>query len=59
MDSNDNTVGKSSLSRESLLLAPVQEIRSRGFQLFDEQPIVRQLHPNSRGAVSGWEMGIL
>jgi len=42
MGSVDSTVGENSQSRESRHLAPVQEIRSRGFQLFDEQPVVRQ-----------------
>ena len=35
-------VGENSQSRESRPLAPVQEIRSRGFQ-FAEQTIVRQI----------------
>ena len=39
----DSAVGESSQNRESRPLAPVQEIRSSGFQLFDEQAIVR--HP--------------
>jgi len=40
MGSVDSAVCENSQSRESRLLAPVEEIRSRGFQLVDEQPIV-------------------
>jgi len=40
MGSVDSRVGEKSQSRESRPLAPVQEIR--GFQLFNEQPIVGQ-----------------
>jgi len=43
MGSVDSTVGESSQKSESQSLTPTKEIRSRGFQLFDEQPIVR--HP--------------
>jgi len=35
-------------SRKSRLLAPVQEIRSRGFQLFGEQPTVPQPQPGEQ-----------
>jgi len=42
MGSIDSRAGESSQSKDSRLLAPIQEIRSRGFRQFDEQPIVRQ-----------------
>jgi len=48
MGSIYNTVGESSQSRESRPLASVLEIRSRGFQLFDEQPIVHQPQPGEK-----------
>ena len=53
MGSVDSMVGESSQSRESRTLAPVQEIRSRGIQLFHEQPIVRQPQPGQH--ISGWD----
>jgi len=48
MGSMDSTVGDSSQSSESWPLASVQEIQSRVFQLFDEQPIVRQPQPGEQ-----------
>jgi len=44
----DSTVGESSQRKESRPLVPVQAIRSRGFQLFDELPIVRQPQPDEQ-----------
>jgi len=48
MGSVDSTVGENSQSRELRSIAPVQEIRSRGFQLFDEQPILCQPQPGEQ-----------
>ena len=45
----DSTVGENSQNRESRTLAPVQEIWSRGFYLFDEQP---QRAVSGRGSFS-------
>jgi len=42
MGSVDSAVGESSQSKESRPLSSVEEIRCRGFQLFDERPIVRE-----------------
>jgi len=47
-------VGKSCQRSESLTLAPVLEIWSRGFQLFDEQSIVRQPQPGEQFQVSDY-----
>jgi len=49
----DSTVGENSQIRESWPLSPVQVIRSRGFQLIDEQPIVRQPQPGEQ--FQGWD----
>jgi len=47
MGSKDSAVSGSK-SEELWPLSPVQEIRSRGFQLFDEQPNVRQPQPGEQ-----------
>jgi len=55
MGSIDSTVGESSQNKESWPLAPVQVIRKRGFQLFDEQSIVGYVSLNE---LSSFRLGI-